>query len=415
MPGTGEGKPPAAGRHPPAERLRPAGPAHRGGHRARAPSATASPSSAPTSSTPSTCTTPPSAAVAFVAPVAQLLWAVPLALWADRGSRKVVAAVALLIFCGLRPPDGPGPQRVGLRLPLPGRLGRGRASTTPSTTRTCPTPIRPRAAAGSSAGTTSPTRCRQTVGILIFGYIVTVTHNWRWGLLVALAGIPIGLSPCSPSASRTRGPTSRATSSSPRAWTSTPSRRRPPGCCWARPSPGCCGSGRSTTSWWRWPSSASPAPAPRCSATCTSSDKLAPGHGPAQRGVLHHRPGRLPRAAGGLRGGRPATSGGPPSARWSSPASASPPTAVLYVASLYMPKLWMVVAAPVPGQRGGGPAGHLHLPDPGGHRPARDAHHLLRHVRRLLAGLRGLHRRRAAGRDQRRRRLPTRHRRSPSP
>jgi hypothetical protein len=31
-------------------------------------------------------------AVAFIAQVSQLLWAVPLALWADRGSRKLVAA-----------------------------------------------------------------------------------------------------------------------------------------------------------------------------------------------------------------------------------------------------------------------------------------------------------------------------------
>src|SRR3974377_960740 len=37
-------------------------------------------------------------AVAFVVSVAQLLWAVPLALWADRGSRKVVAGAALLVF-----------------------------------------------------------------------------------------------------------------------------------------------------------------------------------------------------------------------------------------------------------------------------------------------------------------------------
>ena len=36
-------------------------------------------------------------AVAFVAQVSQLLWAVPLALWADRGSRKMVA--------GRRPAD----------------------------------------------------------------------------------------------------------------------------------------------------------------------------------------------------------------------------------------------------------------------------------------------------------------------
>ena len=54
-------------------------------------------------------------AMTFVAAVAQLLWAVPLALWADRGSRKVVAAVALLIFSvfaplmGLAPTSGPSP------------------------------------------------------------------------------------------------------------------------------------------------------------------------------------------------------------------------------------------------------------------------------------------------------------------
>ena len=32
----------------------------------------------------------------------------------------------------------------------------------------------------------------QTIGILIFGYVVTIAHNWRYGLLVALAGIPLG-------------------------------------------------------------------------------------------------------------------------------------------------------------------------------------------------------------------------------
>ena len=62
-------------------------------------------------------------AVTFVAAVAQLLWAVPLALWADRGSRKVVAGVALLVFSAGRAADGPRPQRVGVHLPLPGGLG----------------------------------------------------------------------------------------------------------------------------------------------------------------------------------------------------------------------------------------------------------------------------------------------------
>ena len=39
-----------------------------------------------------------------------------------------------------------------------------------------------------------------------------------------------------------------------------PSRSRPPGSCWGRPSPACCGSARSTSSWSPWPSSGSPAP-----------------------------------------------------------------------------------------------------------------------------------------------------------
>ena len=51
----------------------------------------------------------------------------------------------------------------------------------------------------------------QTIGILIFGFVVTVAHSWRYGLLVALVGIPWA-SPSSPCASPRRGPTRAATS-----------------------------------------------------------------------------------------------------------------------------------------------------------------------------------------------------------
>ena len=51
----------------------------------------------------------------------------------------------------------------------------------------------------------------QTLGILIFVYVVTVTHDWRSGLFVALAGIPSAW-PCSACANRRRGPTRRVTS-----------------------------------------------------------------------------------------------------------------------------------------------------------------------------------------------------------
>ena len=66
-------------------------------------------------------------AVAFIAQVSQLLWAVPLALWADRGSRKVVAGVALLVFAGFGSLDGDLAQRLVVRVLVPGGLGRHRA------------------------------------------------------------------------------------------------------------------------------------------------------------------------------------------------------------------------------------------------------------------------------------------------
>ncbi len=58
-------------------------------------------------------------AVAFVASVSQFLWAVPLALWADRGIRKMVAAVALLIFCVFGTLMGLSPNVWWFVLPLP--------------------------------------------------------------------------------------------------------------------------------------------------------------------------------------------------------------------------------------------------------------------------------------------------------
>ncbi len=33
-----------------------------------------------------------------------------------------------------------------------------------------------------------------TIGILVFGLVIAVGHSWRWGMLIALAGIPIALS-----------------------------------------------------------------------------------------------------------------------------------------------------------------------------------------------------------------------------
>ena len=103
-------------------------------------------------------------AVAFIAQVSQLLWAVPLAVWADRGSRKVVAGRRPADLRRLRLPDGDLAQRLVVRLLVPGGLGGDRGEQHGAQL----VPVRRlpdrRRAAGSSAGTTCRTRCRRRSG-----------------------------------------------------------------------------------------------------------------------------------------------------------------------------------------------------------------------------------------------------------
>ena len=129
-------------------------------------------------------------AVVFVASVAQLLWAVPLALWADRGSRKVVAGVALLVFSVFAPLMAVAPNVWAFTfLYLVASVGFGVNNTVHNSYLSDAYPTEGRGRVFSWHNLSDP--LSQTIGILLFGYIVTVAHNWRWGLLIALAGIPI--------------------------------------------------------------------------------------------------------------------------------------------------------------------------------------------------------------------------------
>ena len=131
-------------------------------------------------------------AVTFVAAVAQLLWAVPLALWADRGSRKVVAGVALLIFSVFAPLMALAPNVWAFTfLYLIASVGFGVNNTVHNSYLSDAYPTEGRGRVFSWHNLSDP--LSQTVGILIFGLVVTIGHNWRWGMLIALAGIPIGL------------------------------------------------------------------------------------------------------------------------------------------------------------------------------------------------------------------------------
>jgi len=131
-------------------------------------------------------------AVTFVGAVAQLLWAVPLALWADRGSRKVVAGVALLIFAVFAPLMALAPNVWAFTfLYLIASVGFGVNNTVHNSYLSDAYPTEGRGRVFSWHNLSDP--LSQTVGVLVFVFVITIAHNWRWGMLIALAGIPIGL------------------------------------------------------------------------------------------------------------------------------------------------------------------------------------------------------------------------------
>jgi ABC-type branched-subunit amino acid transport system ATPase component/sugar phosphate permease len=130
-------------------------------------------------------------AVAFVAQVSQLMWAVPLALWADRGSRKTVAAVSLLIFAAFGSLMALSPNVWAFAfLYILASIGSGVNNTVHNSYLSDAYPTEARGRVFSWHNLSDP--LSQTIGILIFGYVVTVAHSWRYGLLVALVGIPMG-------------------------------------------------------------------------------------------------------------------------------------------------------------------------------------------------------------------------------
>jgi ABC-type branched-subunit amino acid transport system ATPase component/sugar phosphate permease len=130
------------------------------------------------------------ASVAFVAQVAQLLWAVPLALLADRGSRKLVAAGALLIFSIFASLMSLSPNVWAFAfLYLLASVGSGVNNTVHNSYLSDAYPTESRGRIFSWHNLSTPLSA--TLGIAIFGLVVTYAHNWRYGLLVALAGVPL--------------------------------------------------------------------------------------------------------------------------------------------------------------------------------------------------------------------------------
>ncbi|HEY5250318.1 MAG TPA: ATP-binding protein [Acidimicrobiales bacterium] len=131
-------------------------------------------------------------AVGFTAAVAQIAWGMPVAVFADRGSRKNVAAITLLVFAVLVPV-------MALMhniwpfvfLYLFAAIGLGSSDTVHNAYLADAYPAHARARIFTWHNLNDP--MAQTVGILLVGYLAAVTHNWRWALGLALLGIPVGL------------------------------------------------------------------------------------------------------------------------------------------------------------------------------------------------------------------------------
>ncbi len=131
-------------------------------------------------------------AVAFVGGVSQIAWGLPVAVWADRGSRKIVAAVTLLAFSCIVPlmllARSVWPF---VFLFIAASVGLGTSDTVHNAYLSDAYPTQARARVFAWHNLADP--LSQTIGILLVGWVATVTHNWRWGLAIATAGIPIAL------------------------------------------------------------------------------------------------------------------------------------------------------------------------------------------------------------------------------
>ncbi|HTT86689.1 MAG TPA: MFS transporter, partial [Acidimicrobiales bacterium] len=131
-------------------------------------------------------------AVAFVAAVAQIGWGMPVAVFADRGSRKNVAAVTLLIF-SVTVPFMALVHNVWpfVFLYLVAAIGLGSSDTVHNAYLSDAYPAHGRARVFAWHNLNDP--MAQTVGILLVGYIAAATHNWRWALALSLIGIPVAI------------------------------------------------------------------------------------------------------------------------------------------------------------------------------------------------------------------------------
>jgi ABC-type branched-subunit amino acid transport system ATPase component/sugar phosphate permease len=131
-------------------------------------------------------------AVAFVAAVAQIAWGLPVAIAGDRGSRKVVTAVTLLIFAAAMPLMALSPNVwFFVFFYLIAAVALGTSDTVMNSYLSDAYPTEARARVFAWRNMSDP--LAQTIGVGAMTAIAAATGNWRWALLVGLVGFPIGL------------------------------------------------------------------------------------------------------------------------------------------------------------------------------------------------------------------------------
>ncbi len=131
-------------------------------------------------------------AVAFVAAVAQIAWGLPVAILGDRGSRKVVTAVTLLIFAAAVPLMALSPNVwFFVFFYLIAAVAFGTSDTVMNSYLSDAYPTEARARVFAWRNVSDP--LAQTVGVGAMTFVAATTGNWRWSLLLGLVAFPIGL------------------------------------------------------------------------------------------------------------------------------------------------------------------------------------------------------------------------------
>ncbi|MCU1460749.1 MAG: transporter related [Acidimicrobiales bacterium] len=131
-------------------------------------------------------------AVVFAASAAQFIFALPIALASDRGSRIKMAAFTLLLFAVVVPLMGlANSVWVFAGLAVISAIGHGPRDTTHMSYLTDAYPTEARARIFAYHSGADP--IARTIGIFIVGTIASATGSWRWSTVIALLGIPVAL------------------------------------------------------------------------------------------------------------------------------------------------------------------------------------------------------------------------------